>query len=110
MYWRYFMWNFAGRQNDIQGHGELHKGNWITGFSFIDKHIEGENLPLDLMNNKGRNVYYMLPLLLGLIGLFYQAFSGQKGIESFWVTFFLFFMTGLAIVIYLNQTPYQPRE
>ena len=110
MYWRYFMWNFAGRQNDIQGHGELHKGNWITGFSFIDKHIEGENLPSDLMNNKGRNVYYMLPLLLGLIGLFYQAFSGQKGIESFWVTFFLFFMTGLAIVIYLNQTPYQPRE
>ena len=110
MYWRYFMWNFAGRQNDIQGHGELHKGNWITGFSFIDKHIEGENLPSDLMNNKGRNVYYMLPLLLGLIGLFYQAFSGQKGIESFWVTFFLLFMTGLAIVIYLNQTPYQPRE
>ena len=110
MYWRYFMWNFAGRQNDIQGHGELHKGNWITGFSFIDKHIEGENLPSDLMNNKGRNVYYMFPLLLGLIGLFYQAFSGQKGIESFWVTFFLFFMTGLAIVIYLNQTPYQPRE
>ncbi len=110
MYWRYFMWNFVGRQNDIQGHGELHKGNWITGFSFIDKYIEGENLPSDLMNNKGRNVYYMLPLLLGLIGLFYQAFSGQKGIESFWVTFFLFFMTGLAIVIYLNQTPYQPRE
>ena len=110
MYWRYFMWNFVGRQNDIQGHGEIHKGNWITGFSFIDKHIEGENLPSDLKNNKGRNVYYMLPLLLGLIGLFYQAFSGQKGIESFWVTFFLFFMTGLAIVIYLNQTPYQPRE
>ena len=110
MYWRYFMWNFVGRQNDIQGHGELHKGNWITGFSFIDKQIEGENLPSDLMNNKGRNVYYMLPLLLGLIGLLYQAFSGQKGIESFWVTFFLFFMTGLAIVIYLNQTPYQPRE
>ena len=110
MYWRYFMWNFVGRQNDIQGHGEIHKGNWITGFSFIDKYIEGENLPSDLKNNKGRNVYYMLPLLLGLIGLFYQAFSGQKGIESFWVTFFLFFMTGLAIVIYLNQTPYQPRE
>ncbi|MBR5532963.1 MAG: DUF2723 domain-containing protein [Bacteroidales bacterium] len=110
MYWRYFMWNFVGRQNDIQGNGELHKGNWITGFHFIDKHIEGENLPSDLKNNKGRNVYYMLPLLLGIIGLLYQAFSGQKGIESFWVTFFLFFMTGLAIVIYLNQTPYQPRE
>ena len=112
MYWRYFMWNFAGRQNDIQGHGEVQNGNWISGFNFIDKHIAGDqtNLPADLKNNAGRNVFYMLPLLLGLIGLFYQAFSGKKGIESFWVTFFLFFMTGIAIVIYLNQTPYQPRE
>ena len=112
MYWRYFMWNFAGRQNDIQGHGEVQNGNWISGFNFIDKHIAGDqtNLPGDLKNNAGRNVFYMLPLLLGLIGLFYQAFSGKKGIESFWVTFFLFFMTGIAIVIYLNQTPYQPRE
>ena len=112
MYWRYFMWNFAGRQNDIQGHGEVQNGNWISGFNFIDKHSAGDqtNLPDDLKNNAGRNVFYMLPLLLGLIGLFYQAFSGKKGIESFWVTFFLFFMTGIAIVIYLNQTPYQPRE
>ena len=112
MYWRYFIWNFAGRQNDIQGHGEVQNGNWISGFNFIDKHIAGDqtNLPDDLKNNAGRNVFYMLPLLLGLIGLFYQAFSGKKGIESFWVTFFLFFMTGIAIVIYLNQTPYQPRE
>lgn len=112
MYWRYFMWNFAGRQNDIQGHGEVQNGNWISGFNFIDKHIAGDqtNLPDDLKNNAGCNVFYMLPLLLGLIGLFYQAFSGKKGIESFWVTFFLFFMTGIAIVIYLNQTPYQPRE
>lgn len=112
MYWRYFMWNFAGRQNDIQGHGEVQNGNWISGFNFIDKHIAGDQtiLPDDLKNNAGRNVFYMLPLLLGLIGLFYQAFSGKKGIESFWVTFFLFFMTGIAIVIYLNQTPYQPRE
>mgnify|MGYP003242547340 CR=1 FL=1 len=112
MYWRYFMWNFSGRQNDIQGHGEVQNGNWISGFNFIDKHIAGDqtNLPDDLKNNAGRNVFYMLPLLLGLIGLFYQAFSGKKGIESFWVTFFLFFMTGIAIVIYLNQTPYQPRE
>ena len=112
MYWRYFMWNFAGRQNDIQGHGEVQNGNWISGFNFIDKHIAGDqtNLPDDLKNNAGRNVFYMLPLLLGLIGLFYQAFSGKKGMESFWVTFFLFFMTGIAIVIYLNQTPYQPRE
>ena len=112
MYWRYFMWNFAGRQNDIQGHGEVQNGNWISGFNFIDKHIAGDqtNLPDDLKNNAGRNVFYMLPLLLGLIGLFYQAFSGKKGIESFWVTFFLFFMTGIAIVLYLNQTPAQPRE
>lgn len=112
MYWRYFMWNFSGRQNDIQGNGEVHKGNWITGFNFIDKYIAGDqtNLPPDLANNKGHNVFYMLPLLLGLLGLFFQAYSGKKGIEGFWVTFFLFFMTGIAIVIYLNQTPYQPRE
>lgn len=106
------MWNFAGRQNDIQGHGEVSKGNWISGFNFIDKYIAGDQtlLPSDLKENKGHNVFYMLPLILGLIGLFYQAYSGQKGIEGFWITFFLFFMTGLAIVIYLNQTPYQPRE
>ncbi|MEG2163188.1 MAG: DUF2723 domain-containing protein [Bacteroidales bacterium] len=112
MYWRYFMWNFAGRQNDIQSNGEVSKGNWITGFNFIDKHIAGDQtfLPSELAQNKGHNVFYMLPLLLGLIGLFFQAYSGQKGIEGFWITFFLFFMTGLAIVIYLNQTPYQPRE
>lgn len=112
MYWRYFMWNFAGRQNDIQGNGEVSKGNWITGFNFIDKHIAGDQtfLPSELAENKGHNVFYMLPLLLGLVGLFFQAYSGQKGIEGFWITFFLFFMTGLAIVIYLNQTPYQPRE
>ena len=112
MYWRYFMWNFAGRQNDLQGNGEVSKGNWISGFNFIDKYIAGDqtDLPSDLANNKGRNVFYMMPLLLGLIGLFFQAYSGKKGIEGFWVTFFLFFMTGIAIVIYLNQTPYQPRE
>ena len=112
MYWRYFMWNFAGRQNDLQGNGEVSKGNWISGFNFIDKYIAGDqtNLPSELANNKGRNVFYMMPLLLGLIGLFFQAYSGKKGIEGFWVTFFLFFMTGIAIVIYLNQTPYQPRE
>lgn len=112
MYWRYFMWNFSGRQNDIQGNGEVQNGNWITGFNFIDKYIAGDqtNLPPDMENNKGRNVFYMLPLLLGLAGLLFQAYSGKKGIEGFWVTFFLFFMTGIAIVIYLNQTPYQPRE
>ncbi|WP_302996849.1 DUF2723 domain-containing protein [Coprobacter fastidiosus] len=112
MYWRYFMWNFAGRQNDLQGNGEVSKGNWISGFNFIDKYLAGDqtNLPSELANNKGRNVFYMMPLILGLIGLFFQAYSGKKGIEGFWVTFFLFFMTGIAIVIYLNQTPYQPRE
>ena len=112
MYWRYFMWNFAGRQNDIQGNGELEHGNWITGISFIDKARLGDQskLPDDLKSNKGHNVFYCLPLLLGVIGLFWQAWRGQRGIRQFWVVFFLFFMTGLAIVIYLNQTPMQPRE
>ena len=112
MYWRYFMWNFAGRQNDIQGNGDAAYGNWITGFNFIDNLLVGDQtlLPTDLKENKGRNVFFMMPLLLGLLGLFFQLYSGKKGLESFWVVFFLFFMTGLAIVIYLNQTPYQPRE
>ncbi len=112
MYWRYFMWNFAGRQNDIQGNGELEHGNWITGIAPLDNARLGDQskLPDDLKNNKGRNVFYCLPLLLGLLGLFWQAFRGRRGIRQFWVVFFLFFMTGLAIVIYLNQTPVQPRE
>ena len=128
MYWRYFMWNFAGRQNDIQGNGEPEHGNWITGFSFIDNAMYGDQskLPDDLKENKGHNVFYCMPLVLGLIGLFWQAWYTRKrkvvkngkeeevifpiGIQQFWVVFFLFFMTGLAIVIYLNQTPMQPRE
>ena len=112
MYWRYFMWNFCGRQNDIQGNGELEHGNWITGISFLDNLMYGDQskLPDDLKNNKGHNVFYGLPLILGLIGLFWQAWRGRRGIRQFWVVFFLFFMTGLAIVIYLNQTPMQPRE
>ena len=128
MYWRYFMWNFAGRQNDIQGNGEPEHGNWITGFSFIDDQLYGDQskLPDDLKQNKGHNVFYCMPLILGLIGLFWQAWYTRKrkvvkngveteevlpvGIQQFWVVFFLFFMTGLAIVIYLNQTPMQPRE
>ena len=112
MYWRYFMWNFCGRQNDIQGNGEAEHGNWITGISFIDNLMYGDQskLPDDLKNNKGHNVFYGLPLLLGLIGLFWQAWRGRRGVRQFWVVFFLFFMTGLAIVIYLNQTPMQPRE
>ena len=112
MYWRYFMWNFAGRQNDLQGQGELEHGNWITGIPFIDNAMYGDQslLPKSLQENKGHNVFYCLPLILGLIGLFWQSYRGEKGIRQFWVVFFLFFMTGLAIVLYLNQTPSQPRE
>lgn len=112
MYWRYFMWNFAGRQNDLQGSGEIEHGNWITGIPFIDNWLVGDQslLPQELKNNKGHNVFYCLPLLLGIIGLLWQAYRGQKGVQQFWVVFFLFFMTGIAIVLYLNQTPSQPRE
>ena len=128
MYWRYFMWNFAGRQNDIQGNGELEHGNWLTGIPFIDNARLGnqELLPDELKENKGHNVFYCMPLILGLLGLFWQAWYTRKrkimvsgsektiddpiGIRQFWVVFFLFFMTGLAIVVYLNQTPMQPRE
>lgn len=113
MYWRYFMWNFAGRQNDIQGNGEVNRGNWISGIPFIDNSRLGDQslLPNEYgEGNKGHNVFYMLPLILGLIGAFWQAFSSRRGIEQFWVVFFLFFMTGIAIVIYLNQPPLQPRE
>ena len=115
MYWRYFMWNFAGRQNDIasNGPGDVARGNWISGIPFLDKaRLHNlEYVPDELgKENKGHNVFFMLPLLLGLIGLLWQAFSGKKGIEQFWVVFFLFFMTGIAIVMYLNQTPSQPRE
>ena len=120
MYWRYFMWNFAGRQNDIQGHGELEHGNWITGIPFFDNLRLGDqsNLPTELRENKGRNVFYCLPLLLGIIGLIWQVNKRistkdgmvDEGVKQFWVVFFLFFMTGLAIVLYLNQTPVQPRE
>ncbi|MDR1729564.1 MAG: DUF2723 domain-containing protein [Prevotellaceae bacterium] len=112
MYFRYFMWNFVGRQNDIQGHGEITNGNWISGINAFDQFRVGDqtNLPEEMANNKGRNVYYFLPLLLGILGIFYQLSKGKEGAQSFWITFVLFFMTGLAIVLYLNQTPYQPRE
>jgi hypothetical protein len=113
MYWRYFMWNFAGRQNDSQNmFGELDHGNWITGFKFIDRKLVGGDpdlLPVEFAG-KGRNVFYCLPLLLGLIGLFWQFGKGKTGTQQFFVILALFFMTGLAIVIYLNQTPRQPRE
>lgn len=114
MYMRYFMWNFAGRQNDVLNQqGELDAGNWISGIPLIDNARLGDQslLPDDLgKNNPGHNRFYMLPLILGLLGLVWQAFAGKRGVEQFWVVFFLFFMTGIAIVLYLNQPPLQPRE
>ncbi len=109
MYFRYFMWNFSGRQNNLQSHGQILKGRFITGINFIDKLMIGDqtDLPQRMKNDKSRNVYYMLPLLLGLIGLF---FIYKKDKRSFIIIFLLFFFTGIAIVFYLNQTPYQPRE
>ncbi len=112
MYWRYFMWNFAGRQNDISGSGEIEHGNWITGIGFIDNLLLGDQstMPDELKNNKGHNVFYCMPLILGILGLLFQAYRKEKGIQGFWVVFFLFFMTGIAIVLYLNQKPIEPRE
>ena len=113
MYWRYFLWNFVGRQNNIQGHGEVEHGNWITGFRWIDDWLLGcdtSKLPSDLKENKGRNVFYALPLLLGLVGMIWQWRKGREGKQQFLVIMLLFVMTGLTIVVYLNQTPLQPRE
>lgn len=109
MYWRYFMWNFAGRQNDIQGHGEITNGNWVSGVKMIDQeHIGNLNsLPTFMENNKGYNTYFLLPFLLGLIGLIFHL---KKDIKQFSVVAMLFLLTGLAIVVYLNQYPLQPRE
>ena len=108
MYWRYFMWNFVGRQNDIESQGELDRGNWISGISFIDNARLGDqdNIPACLQN-PGRTTYYFLPLILGLIGLFWLL---KNDLKQSWIVFLLFFLTGLAIIIYLNQTPNQPRE
>ena len=118
MYWRYFMWNFSGRQNDLQSYGDLTKGNWISGIPFIDNAMLGDQskLPTELRENKGHNVYYMLPLFLGILGVIWQLGKrnnegkNKEGFRSFAIVFLLFFLTGLAIVVYLNQTPYQPRE
>lgn len=109
MYWRYFMWNFVGRQNDIQGDGDNMSGNWISGIKFIDEARLGpqDNLPSEYANNKATNKYYFLPLLLGLLGLCYQLSRDKK---NFWVVMTLFILTGIAIVVYLNQYPRQPRE
>ena len=113
MYWRYFFWNFVGRQNNIQGQGEVEHGNWITGFRWIDDWLLGcdtARLPADLADNKGRNVFYGLPLLLGMLGMLWQWRKGSEGRRQLWIVSLLFVMTGLAIVVYLNQTPMQPRE
>ncbi len=109
MYWRYFMWNFSGRQDDKQGElTDLH-GNWISGIKFLDEMRIGpqENLPSDALNNKARNMYYMLPLLLGILGLVFHYKNDNK---SFWVLFILFLFTGIALKVYLNERPFEPRE
>ncbi|WP_367755432.1 DUF2723 domain-containing protein [Flavobacterium sp. WC2430] len=109
MYWRYLMWNFVGRQSDVQGRYDNQDGNWISGINFIDNlHVGSQdNLPSDVLNNKGRNVYYFLPFILGLIGLMYHA---NKDLKSFYVLLALFLFTGLALKIYLNERPFEPRE
>ena len=108
MFWRYFMWNFVGRQNDTEGQGELEHGNWVSGIGFIDNPRLGNQSELPRnMQNPAHTEYYFLPLILGLVGLFYQLKYDPK---NCWVVFLLFFMTGIAIIMYLNQTPYQPRE
>ena len=112
MYMRYFMWNFSGRQSDIQSSGEITNGNWITGINFLDSIRLGDqsNIPQEFKNNKGRNKYYLLPFILGIIGIVFMYNRGIEGKKDLWTVFLLFFMTGFAILIYLNQTPLQPRE
>ena len=108
MYFRYFMWNFSGKQNDTQGTGGSVNGNWITGINFLDEpRIGTSDMPADMKKDPSRNVYFMLPLILGIIGLLYHF---KKDNKNWWVILLLFFMTGLAIVLYLNQYPDQPRE
>ncbi|AXT61225.1 DUF2723 domain-containing protein [Aquimarina sp. AD10] len=109
MYWRYFMWNFVGRQDDNQGKLTSLEGNWLSGITFIDEMRLGsqDNLPSDTLKNKARNTYYFLPLLLGLIGF---VFMLQRDKKNFWVLFIFFMFTGLALKIYLNERPFEPRE
>ena len=111
MYWRYFMWNFVGRQNEIHGQmpGDLFYGNWESGIGFIDRLRLGDqsDAPSILKDNKGKNHYFFLPLLLGLLGLFFQFERDKRGS---WLVFLMFFMTGIAVVVYLNQPPFQVRE
>lgn len=112
MYFRYFMWNFAGKQNDIQGNGNVKDGNWISGIKFIDEMRLGNQdaITKEMKDNKAHNVYFFLPLLLGILGMVFMYSQGKKGIQYFWVVMLFFFFTGVAIVLYLNQPPFQPRE
>ncbi len=109
MYWRYFMWNFTGRQNDVQGKNDIFDGNWLSGINFIDEMRLGpqSNLPSDVENNKGRNTYFFLPLILGLLGI---VFHYGKDKSSWWVLMVFFLFTGLALKVYLNERPFEPRE
>lgn len=109
MYWRYFMWNFVGRQNDVQGQGGNLNGNWISGIPMVDEwHLGSQKkLPSDLKDNKARNTYYFLPLILGVLGMVFHAKNDKKG---FWVLMVFFLFTGLALKVYLNERPYEPRE
>ena len=114
MYFRYLMWNFSGRQNDIQADGGMTRGNWITGIPFFDQHILGlgpqRDIAPDIADNRGRTTFFMLPFLLGILGMLFQLQRSNKGTQQFLVVLMLFFMTGVAIVLYLNQTPFEPRE
>ena len=114
MYFRYLMWNFSGRQNDIQGDGGITNGNWITGIPFFDRHILGlgpqRDIAPDIVNNRGRTTFFMLPFLLGILGMLFQLRNKERGNQHFLIVFMLFFMTGVAIVLFLNQTPFEPRE
>lgn len=112
MYIRYFMWNFAGRQSDVQSNGEITNGNWLSGINFIDEMRLGpqDQITTEMKENKGRNKYYFLPLILGILGLVYMYKANKIGQNFFWIVLLFFFFTGLAIVLYLNQPPFQPRE
>jgi len=109
MYFRYFMWNFVGKQDDIQSHGGILHGNWISGIKGVDKFFLGnqDKLTDDMLNHPARNTYYFIPLILGILGL---VFHRKRHVKDFWIIMFLFILTGIAIVIYLNQSPFQPRE
>lgn len=108
MYVRYLLWNFVGRQSDVQGKYD-NEGNWLSGINFIDEIFLGsqKNLPQDVLNNKGRNTYYFLPFILGIIGML---FHYKKDIKGFYVLFVLFLFTGIALKVYLNERPFEPRE